>query len=64
MIHFNTNFTPCRSAHRLEAVVSDPMLKPLLDDDYIAIGLACCFAMDDNNKLQEAWIYEPLTAGR
>ena len=33
-------------------------------DDYVAIGLACCFRMcPEEGKLKEAWIYEPLTAG-
>ena len=38
-------------------------MKPLLDEDYVAVGLACCFARNDENKLNEAWILEPLTAG-
>lgn len=37
----------------------DPMLKPLLDDDYVAFGLACCFVMNDNLKLDG----EPRTVG-
>ncbi len=42
----------------------DPMIKPLLTDDYVAVGLACCFAHHpDTGKLTESWIYEPLTAG-
>ena len=36
---------------------------PLLADDYISYGLACCFAMDDNNKPQPTYVIEPLTAG-
>lgn len=39
------------------------MQKPLTPTDYMAVGLACCFAMNDNGKLNEAWIFEPLTAG-
>lgn len=31
--------------------MDDPKLKPLEDDDYIAFGLACCFVMNDNLKL-------------
>lgn len=27
------------------------MLVPLEDDDYVAFGLACCFVMNDNLKL-------------
>ena len=36
---------------------------PLSEDDYIAVGLACCFSMNANKKLDEAWIVEPLTTG-
>merc|ERR1712072_764925 len=45
------------------SAVNDPFVKPLLDEDYVAVGLACCFARNDENKLSEAWILEPLTAG-
>ncbi|CAM9968346.1 unnamed protein product [Ectocarpus sp. 4 AP-2014] len=38
------------------------MLVPLEDDDYVAFGLACCFVMNDNLKLDEYYVYEPLTA--
>lgn len=31
--------------------MDDPKLKPLEDDDYVAFGLACCFVMNDNLKL-------------
>lgn len=31
--------------------LDDPLLKPLEDDDYVAFGLACCFVMNDNLKL-------------
>lgn len=31
--------------------LDDPMLVPLTEDDYIAFGLACCFVMNDNLKL-------------
>lgn len=31
--------------------LDDPLLVPLEDDDYIAFGLACCFVMNDNLKL-------------
>lgn len=43
--------------------MDDPKLKPLEDDDYVAFGLACCFVMNDNLKLDEYYVYEPLTAG-
>ncbi|CAB1105754.1 unnamed protein product [Ectocarpus sp. CCAP 1310/34] len=42
--------------------LDDPMLVPLEDDDYVAFGLACCFVMNDNLKLDEYYVYEPLTA--
>ncbi|CAM9742392.1 unnamed protein product, partial [Phaeothamnion confervicola] len=47
---------------RMAATV-DPMLKPLTADDYMAIGLACCYVMNEENKLDEYYVYEPLTAG-
>lgn len=31
--------------------LDDPLLVPLEDDDYVAFGLACCFVMNDNLKL-------------
>jgi hypothetical protein len=34
------------------ALTGDPMLKPLCADDYVAVGLALCFQMNENNKLQ------------
>ena len=52
---------PSQSLH--STPTSDPFQKRLTDDDYIAIGLACCFRMSDEGKLGEAWIFEPLTAG-
>ncbi|CEM07801.1 unnamed protein product [Vitrella brassicaformis CCMP3155] len=36
---------------------------PLKSDDYIALGLACCYLLNDKNKLEEYWVIEPLTAG-
>lgn len=33
------------------------------DDDYIVLGLAHCFRKDDNSKLQDAFVVEPVTAG-
>ena len=55
----------CRTSRPLfsSSAVNDPFVKPLLDEDYVAVGLACCFARNDENKLNEAWILEPLTAG-
>ena len=39
-------------------------ITPLVADDYVAVGLACCFLLDpDTQKVEEAYIYEPLTAG-
>jgi hypothetical protein len=47
-----------------EAVEEVVPITPLLPEDYIAIGLACCFLLDaDTQKVEEAYIYEPLTAG-
>ncbi|CAM9625710.1 unnamed protein product, partial [Sphacelaria rigidula] len=43
--------------------MDDPKLRPLEDDDYVAFGLACCFVMNDDLKLEEYHVYEPLTAG-
>lgn len=34
--------------------LDDPLLKPLEDDDYMAFGLACCFVMNENLKLDGA----------
>ncbi|CAM9829824.1 unnamed protein product [Pylaiella littoralis] len=42
--------------------LDDPMLVPLEDDDYVSFGIACCFVMNDNLKLDEYYVYEPLTA--
>lgn len=43
--------------------LEDPLLVPLEDDDYIAFGLACCFVMNDNLKLDgEIWASFCLTA--
>lgn len=36
--------------------LDDPLLKPLEDDDYVAFGLACCFVMNDNLKLDGEWV--------
>ncbi|KAG0621784.1 hypothetical protein M758_3G048100 [Ceratodon purpureus] len=33
------------------------------DDDYIVLGLAHCFRKDENGKLQDAFVVEPVTAG-
>lgn len=33
------------------------------DDDYIVLGLAHCFQKDDDGKLKDALIVEPVTAG-
>ncbi|CAM9578267.1 unnamed protein product [Laminaria digitata] len=45
-----------------QGYLDDPLLKPLEDDDYLAFGLACCFVMNDDLKLDEYYVYEPLTA--
>lgn len=37
--------------------LDDPMLKPLMDDDYVAFGLACCFVMNDDLKLDSKFYY-------
>ncbi|CAN0097133.1 unnamed protein product, partial [Hapterophycus canaliculatus] len=34
-----------------QTFLDDPMLIPLEDDDYVAFGIACCFVMNDNLKL-------------
>ena len=34
------------------ALTGDPMLKPVTADDYVAVGLALCYIMNDNNKLE------------
>lgn len=34
-----------------------------LDDDYIVLGLAHCFKKDENGKLVDAFVVEPVTAG-
>lgn len=39
------------SARIIPQYLDDPMLKPLEDDDYVSFGLACCFVMNDNLKL-------------
>lgn len=51
------------SSLRMSSILADAMSKPILDDDYIAVGLACCFQMNSSQKLAEKWIFEPLTAG-
>lgn len=33
------------------------------DDDYLALGLAHCFVKDDNSKLQDEFVIEPIPAG-
>eukprot|EP00897_Mesotaenium_endlicherianum_P001193 jgi/Mesen1/11074/ME000099S10508 len=34
-----------------------------LDDDYICLGLAHCFVKDDNGKLKDVFVIEPIPAG-
>lgn len=36
----------------IEQFMDDPKLRPLEDDDYVAFGLACCFVMNDDLKLE------------
>lgn len=31
------------------------MLIPLEDEDYVAFGIACCFVMNDDLKLDGTW---------
>ncbi|CAM9334843.1 unnamed protein product [Ascophyllum nodosum] len=42
--------------------LDDPLLKPLADDDYVAFGMARCYVRNDNLKLDDYYVYEPLTA--
>ena len=39
-------------------------ITPLERDDYVAVGLACCYLLDaDTQKVEAAYIYAPLSAG-
>ena len=49
-------------ASKLSMSVGDSAI--MSEDDYIAVGLACCFRMDpDSGKLNEAWVYEVSECG-